>query len=388
MKPKSAIIEVCMVIPTFLPQVVGGAQSQVLRLSVALQRNYAVEPWILTQRLDGASAEDMLENIPVRRVSSWRYPVGFLLSGFPCLTQGRPDIIHVHALSSPVLLAVFSKQLIQKPVIVKVPSAKHIKRFFSKPFSKRLAAHVDAFVALTPELEQVYLRHGVPPQKIWQIPNGIDTEEYSYVPDDTRQHIRQRLGIQPEAFVLSFAGRLIEEKNIEMLLQAWASVSGDIPAVHLYLMGDGPMGNRLRAMSESLGIANSVSFLGELTADEVREYMTASDVFVLPSKGEGISNALLEAMATGTAAIVTEPAATQSLVEHRRTGLRVNTVEELQQAIVTLFSDRALREKIRLAARRNVEEQFSIYHVAKLHVELYHQLLTARRPEVQWEKPV
>ena len=171
-----------------------------------------------------------------------------------------------------------------------------------------------------------------------------------------------------------------------MLLQAWASASRFIPAAHLYLIGDGPKADKLRAMSESLGIANSVSFLGELTADEVREYMAASDVFVLPSKGEGISNALLEAMATGIAAIVTERAATQSLVEHGRTGLRVNTIEELRQAIVTLYNDRALRERMRLATRRNVEEQFSIQHVAKLHVELYHRLLTARRPEAQWEK--
>ena len=387
MQHKSAI-KVCMVIPTFLPQVVGGAQSQVLRLSVALKRNYAVEPWILTQRLDGASAEDIIASIQVRRVSSWRYPIGFLLSGFAQLIRDRPNIVHVHTMFSPSLLAILAGQFNRTAVVVRAPSAKQIRRFFLKPFSKRLATCVDAFVALTPELEQVYLQHGVSAQRIWRIPNGIDTEEYSYVPDDARRHIRQRLGIPPHAFVLSFAGRLIEEKNIEMLLQAWSSASGDISVAHLYLMGDGPKGYRLRALSESLGIANSVIFLGELTADEVRKYIAASDVFVLPSKGEGMSNALLEAMATGTAAIVTESAATQSLVEHRRTGLRVNTVAELEQAIVTLFRDRALRERMRLAARRNVEERFSIQHVARLHVELYHQLLAARRPEIQWEKPI
>jgi len=383
MKHKPAIIKVCMVIPTFLPQVVGGAQSQVLRLSVALQRSYTIEPWILTQRLDNASAEDMLENIRIRRVSSWRYPAGFLLSGFARLIWDHPDIVHVHTMFSPSLLAILAGQFNRTAVVVRAPSPKQIRRFFSKPFSKRLAACVDAFVALTPGLEQVYLQHGVPPQKIWRIPNGIDTEEYSYEADETRQCIRQRLGLSPGTFVLSFAGRLIEEKNIEMLLQAWASASAYIPTSHLYLMGDGPRRDILHGMAESLGVANSVTFLGERAPDEVREYVAASDVFVLPSKGEGISNALLEALATGTAAIVTEHAATQSLVEHGRTGLRVNTVEELQQAIVTLYNDPALRERMRLAARRNVEERFSIQHVARLHVELYHQLLAARRPEVR-----
>jgi glycosyltransferase involved in cell wall biosynthesis len=362
-----------MLIPTFLPQIIGGAQSQVMRLSVALKNNHDVEPWIMTQRLNGSAKREILKGILIQRISSWFYPLGFLF-GLPRLLDHNLKLIHVHTVDSPVLLALLAKLFAYKRVVVKAPSPKQLERFFSRPRGRYLAKHIDAFVALTPEMEKVLLKLEVPEYKIWQIPNGIDTDEYSFVSTGMRLHLRKRLGFHRDTFICSFVGRLIDEKNIPFLLQAWASVVTQIHNSCLLIIGNGAQKETLQVLSRSLGINNSVKFLGEINQSQVRDYVSTSDCFILPSKGEGMSNALLEAMALGTAAIVSENAASKAIIEHCRTGLRIKTESDLQKAILELYENKELMDGIRQAARKKVLDQFSIKHTSDRHMQMYQEL--------------
>jgi len=239
-----------MLIPTFLPQIIGGAQSQVMRLSKALMNNHEIEPWVMTQRLNGSKRKEILNGIPIRRSSSRYYPVGFFL-GLPRLFERSLKLIHVHTVDSPVFLALLAKLFAHKHVVVKAPSPKQLERFFAKPMGQYLAKQIDAFVALTPEMKNVLLRLKVAEHKIWQIPNGIDTDEYNFISSEMRLRLRNRFGIQQGAFVCSFVGRLIDEKNIPFLLQAWAYAFSKIQKGCLLIIGDGTLREMLQDLSKS-----------------------------------------------------------------------------------------------------------------------------------------
>ena len=103
---------------------------------------------------------------------------------------------------------------------------------------------------------------------------------------------------------VSFVGRLIEQKNPAMLLQAFALFHVDHPLFHLHLYGDGPLGGKMEELAESLGISESVTFHGQVK--DVDEELSSSHMYVSTSNFEGISNSMLEALAIGVPTICTD----------------------------------------------------------------------------------
>ncbi|MBC8180088.1 glycosyltransferase family 4 protein [candidate division KSB1 bacterium] len=378
MQETNILFKICMLIPTFPPHVIGGAQSSVMRLSVALKKNYDVEPWIMTMRFKDSATKEIRSGICIRRINCRGHSLGFFL-GLPRLFQRNLKFIHVHTMFSPVIMAALARLVTRKHIVVKAPSGEQLITFFSRPTGQYLAKRIAGFIAITPEIVQVLLKFNVPEHKIWIIPNGIDTEEYSFVSPEMKKRLRERLGIQKNSMMFSFVGRLVVEKDIPFLLKAWALLPPRSNKDCLFIIGDGPQREMLEKLSESLGITASVKFVGELEPSQVKDYVSASDGFLLTSKGEGMSNALIEAMALGTPVIVSENAAVRTIVEHRHTGLRIKTKSELKNAILEIYQNKELVKSMRQAAHRNVVDQFSIQKIADLHMQMYQQILGEQR---------
>lgn len=146
--------------------------------------------------------------------------------------------------------------------------------------------------------------------KIVAAPNGVLVPEYSY-----RHH--------PQRANLAFTGRLTREKGLFELLEAFRHIAERFPQARLYLAGGGPDREELEQRSSEWGIADKVSFLGWLSPREIQGLLSETDVFVLPSHFEGMSNALLEAMATGIPVVTTLVGAAGDLVVHEQTGYAV-----------------------------------------------------------------
>ena len=131
----------------------------------------------------------------------------------------------------------------------------------------------------------------------------------------------------------------------------------------------------LEAMAHELAIDQSVEFLGQV-ADPF-PLLLQSDVFVLPSKSEGISNALLEAMMLGLPCVVTNIAGNGDVISHKENGLLVspNNEDDLSAALVQLGTSQVLREKLGRAARLTVEKKYALDSVANQYMTLYADLL-------------
>ncbi len=190
------------------------------------------------------------------------------------------------------------------------------------------------------------------------IPNGIDTR--AGVSGDGAR-LRSELGLLPETPVAGTIGRLAQMKGHSDLLRAWPHVLEKVPEARLLLIGEGEEERGLKSLAAELGIERSVSFLG--FRRDIADLLEAIDLLVLPSvRDEGCSNTLLEAMWHGRPAVVTDCGGLPGVVTHEELGLVVpmHAPEPLAFAVTRLLSNPVDRERMGRAARRAIEQGYSL----------------------------
>jgi glycosyltransferase involved in cell wall biosynthesis len=174
-----------------------------------------------------------------------------------------------------------------------------------------------------------------------------------------------------------FAGRLAEDKGVDYLLDAWRSIEQSFSGEPRTLVVAGAEigGNRYRQRGERE--LRSARFLGRVP--DVQPLLDAADVLVLPSLSEGLSNIVLEAMATGLPVVATAIGGLSEQIENGVTGLLVGPrdVEALVQALTTVLRDPELRARMGAAARIRVEQRYSLVSMVDAYEDLYDQILGA-----------
>jgi glycosyltransferase involved in cell wall biosynthesis len=192
------------------------------------------------------------------------------------------------------------------------------------------------------------------------IPSGVDTELFRPRPE-ARGELRARLGIanaNPATPVIGTVGRLEARKGTALLLEAAAQlVKKGLSELRVVVVGDGPLRDELSALAARLGITERVHMLGNRS--DVAEVLVALDVFVLPSHSEGMSNALLEAMATGLPVVATAVGGNPEVVSAETTGVLVppDNAMALADAVLRLVASPGLRAQLGAAARGQVQER-------------------------------
>ncbi|MBW4512726.1 MAG: glycosyltransferase family 4 protein [Scytonematopsis contorta HA4267-MV1] len=169
---------------------------------------------------------------------------------------------------------------------------------------------------------------------------------------------------------LLFVGRLVAAKGLLILLESLVILKRLHPDISLTVVGNGSEREHLEQMTYSLGLCESVNYVGYKSQSEVREYLQQTDVFVMSSFAEGIPVVLMEAMASGVPVVATQIAGISELVEDSVNGYLVppgNSLE-LAESIKKLLNNSQIRETFGKKGREKVEENFNINHeVAKLH---------------------
>jgi len=204
----------------------------------------------------------------------------------------------------------------------------------------------------------------VPRERFFVLPNGV---ERAAPPSAARRaEARDALGLPRDAALVAAIGRLAPMKGHDVLLAAWPAVLRAHPGALLAIAGDGEPRAELEALAARLGVAGSVRFLG-FRAD-LAPVHAALDLFVLASvRDEGCNNALLEAMAHGRAAVVTDCGGLPELVVEGQTGrvVPVGDAGALGRALAELLVDDAARERMGEAAARRVEAEFTLERVTE-----------------------
>jgi glycosyltransferase involved in cell wall biosynthesis len=249
-----------------------------------------------------------------------------------------------------------------------------LKRFVYRWIYRLAANEVSGFIAVSDEVRESMIRQVGPVQhKIITIPNGVDVRRFECSVDGSS--LRQQLAIEPDARLITTVGRLTTQKGFGYLITAAAEVVPCCPNVHFLIIGDGELKGKLQAQTQSLDVSDHIHFLG--IRDDVPAVLAASELFVLPSLWEGLSIALLEAMASGKPIVATAVSGTTQVMVPGETGLIVPPGDSraLADAIQQLLADPMHADALGQTAKRHVATHFSAKKQADEHLAIYHRFL-------------
>jgi glycosyltransferase involved in cell wall biosynthesis len=389
------------------PPLIGGAEKVLSYLAAALAAEGA-EVTVLTSRLSGfglAEREDVplpttrgrltvlrLETSSLRFWGTWLY-----MRNLRRWFQQNPiDLAYVSMLKHDAYVAIGAGRRLGFPVVLRPEGAGATGDFawqswgnFGRRIGRRCrqaAAFVAISKAIEDELRQAWqggtlspspidrlLRSPASPPRIVALPNGVP------VPERPWQR-RPEWRAAPRA---AFVGRLAPEKGLDTLIGAWPAVRSVHPAARLSLFGEGPersaLEARIRASGLTLGPGQAVELPGAVP--DAAAALRDVDLFVLPSREEGMSIALLEAMALGVPIVASSIPGNRRLISDFKHGrlAPVDDPDGLARVINEQWSgfDRAFH--MSRAARSRVEQEFSIRIVARRHLELFDEIIGRRQ---------
>lgn len=218
-------------------------------------------------------------------------------------------------------------------------------------------------------------KEGIDSKRIVVIQNGIAPVS---IEDTNRGDVRGELGIRENDFLLLSVGRLVHQKAHEFLVAAMPSVLKEFPAAKAAICGDGFLHSQLEAQIKALDLENSVFLPGRF--DNVTKFLAAADVFVLPSRWEGLPIALLEAMSVGLPIVATRVEGVDEVVVDGEHGFLVSVgdVPALSDAILKLLRDPQARHQMGMAAKQRLLESYSIDHMGERYLSLMTNILQNR----------
>ncbi|HXH25695.1 MAG TPA: glycosyltransferase [Vicinamibacterales bacterium] len=229
---------------------------------------------------------------------------------------------------------------------------------------------------------------GVPPSKLRLVRNAVDLDRFGNIP--TRAESRERLGIAPDAYVMTMVANLIPYKGHADLLHALALAKDDLPPDwYLLCVGrDAGIESHLRRLAGELGLVERVRWLGE--QKEVGTAFCAANVGILCSHEEGSPNSVIEGMALGLPMIVTDVGGTRELCVSGRNALIVppRDPHRLASALVELAQDPALRRTLGDTAAMDVRSSFSIERCVNEYANIYIELSSYSRPARRRSRPM
>ncbi len=239
---------------------------------------------------------------------------------------------------------------------------------------------VKQYIALSRDLEDYLVsRVGVSPTRVAQIYNGVDVQRFH--PLAPRQAIAGCPFSDPGCWLVGSVGRMQLVKDQTTLAQAFIRVLADFPELRsrlrLVIIGDGPLRAQAQAMLEEAGVAGLAWLPGQ--RDDIPEILRGLDCFVLPSLAEGISNTILEAMASGLPVIATDVGGNAELIEAGRSGelVGVSDAAAMARQIARYANDPRQARAAGAAGRARVEQHFSLHAMSGRYQALYDQLLHA-----------
>jgi glycosyltransferase involved in cell wall biosynthesis len=244
-------------------------------------------------------------------------------------------------------------------------------------FDRLSERFVDRFIVVSDALRKVMIDgHNVTPDKVIRVYNGIELNEYR--PNNSGQsslHIRNEYGIGTTDVIIGAIGRLVWQKGFEYLIKALPEITKRHPAVKVIFVGDGPYRESLEMLCRQLGVEDKTIFTGYRS--DIKKFLSAVDIKVIPSLAEGFPMVTLEAMAMEKPVVATSIDGITEQITDGVEGILVppRDSDALAAAINRIIENKELARSLGFAARKRVEREFTVDTMINETEKVYRLLL-------------
>jgi glycosyltransferase involved in cell wall biosynthesis len=320
---------------------------------------------------NGVTVHRIVYDTP-RLVRDYHFQARALLA----LSALRPDIVIIEMFYI-CICGLLVKKLLKTPYIIcGHGSDVYLPATWDQRLTRKLRAAAleaaDAITALGPAM-QARIR------QLWSvestiIPNGVHPARFAQL---NRYEARDLIGVKDNGAIIIYIGALRSIKGVEYLLKAMKTITERDPTVSLLIIGEGVERQKLEGLARNLGLEGAVQFIGRVANEDIPHYLSASDLFVLPSLSEAFGIALLEAMASGLPIVATNVGDISSFVENAVNGFLVEPgrASEIAEKVLLLLQDRRLCDHM---AQNNLSKaKLYSWDVAVRKVEVLLNVLTA-----------
>jgi N-acetyl-alpha-D-glucosaminyl L-malate synthase BshA len=351
----------------------GGAERLVVQLAERMESTH-FDPAVACFRQEAFAEELAAAGRPCHVVPKRRpFDLALLCRLLRLLRRERIALVHAHDIQSGTY-GTLAARLSRTPVILTVHGLGIFRQKRSASLLPRLGRWAHRVVFVGEWLKKAAAdEFGVRPRHPRVIHNGVDVSVFQ--PDEPAAEVVEELGIPADGLVVGSVGNLREVKDVPTLVRGFAQAIERVPNAVLVLVGDGPERPGLEQLVAERGLGERVRFAG--ARSDVARLLPLFDVFALSSKTEGISVALLEAMACGLPVVATRTGGNPEVVLEGQTGrlVPVGSPEELGGALAELLLDAQARQSYGRRARQRVEQHFSLERMVGDYESLYAELL-------------
>lgn len=354
---------------------------------------YGAERWILalmramdTQRFrstlvnltdNAEERSDIVQAAEQRGLEAFDFVTGGKFNLFAAYRLARlvkeqqVDIIHGHGYKSDLLGLLTSK--IAGCRVMTTPHGWSLEKDKKLQFYENLDRFsfrfMDMICPLSPDLADG-LRDSIIHSKFRLIFNGVDIDEILEAEPAQKKY--------PDAYTVGYIGQLIERKDMSTLITAFQKVIMQRDNIRLIILGDGGKRAELQDQCEQSGISDRVDFLG--FRPDAASWLKTFDLFVLPSRLEGIPRCIMEALAASIPVVVTDIPGNRNLVTHKETGMLfpVGDSQKLAESITFMIDHPAEAEEMAQRGNRKVMEEYSNRKMAKEYAAVYKELAAQR----------
>jgi glycosyltransferase involved in cell wall biosynthesis len=342
----------------------GGCENMLLR-TLPLLNNF--EHFIITLNGPGELADKFRsKNISVINIGQKNFLDIFAYARLlKTVKKNQPDLIITylfHADATGRLFLQFFTKISTIPCLR--TTYNHKKYRLARLFEKLTKFFVKRYLANSQSVKNFYVRNiGVNPDKITVIPNGISVNFYDKIVGD--ENLKEKLGIGKEDIAIICVASLHANKGHRYLLEAFEEIYEENKKIKLLIVGDGEEKNNLLKQSENYSSKNNILFLGK--RNDVPQLLKISNIFVLPTLFEGMSNAIMEAMACCLPVITTGIPENEELIENNKSGILVPIKDtyDLKKQIFFLLRNKNLSDMLGKNARIKILQQFDIGKIVK-----------------------
>jgi len=287
-----------------------------------------------------------------------------------------PDLVHAHSAGSHGLTAVLAGC---RPCIVTAWGSEVLmvgQSLLGAPLVKLALGRADLVTCDAYHMRDAMTALGVDADKIQLVYFGVETDMFE--PSQSSPLLRKELGISDHApMVISLRG-FKPVYDIESLIRAVPLVLADVPQAQFLVAGSGPQESMLKNLVKELGVSDSVLFPGQIAQEELPRYLASSDVYVSTSLSDaGISASTAEAMACGTAVVVTDSGENRVWIDNGKNGFVVPTrdPQALAKEVTSLLKDSAMRARLGTMARETICERNDHHREMLRMQDMYRELI-------------